>query len=102
MYSAGLFVFPALCLSARVHPSSLCSDNVFSFAAAKSYFLASAHRICNLFSLLPFEQLLFNVSDVRHASRSAAGVRTTCDPELKPCCSLVGWSSVGMVPVGYL
>lgn len=95
-------MFPAPSLPARIDLSSLCSGHLFSLVAAKRYFLAKAYRVCNLFSLLPFEKLLFNVSDVRHASRSAAGVRTTCDPELKPCCSLVGWSSVGMVPVGYL
>jgi len=75
---------------------------MFSSAAAERYFLANACRVCNLFSLLPFEKLLFNVSDVRHPSRSAAGVRTACDPELMPRCGFVDWPSVGMVPVGYL
>lgn len=99
----GLFVFPAPTLPARIPLSSLCSGYLLSLAAAKRHFLAQAYRICNLLSLLPFEKLLFSVpSDVRHASRSAAGVRTTCDPELKPCCSSAGWSSVGMVPVDYL
>lgn len=65
-------------------------------------FLAKAYRICNLFNLLPFEKLLFSVSNVRCTCRSAAGVWTACDAELKLCCSLVGWSCVGMVPVGYL
>lgn len=95
-------MFPTPSVPARIHLSSVCSDYLFSLAAAKRYFLAKACRICNLFSLLPFEKQLFNASDVRHASWLAAGVRTTCDPELKPCCGFVGWSSAGMVPVGYL
>lgn len=90
-------------------PFLACKDSSFFSMFRSSFllcsckkFLAKAYRICNLFILLPFEKLLFNVSDVRCTSRSAAGVRTACDPELKLCCSLVGWSSVGMVPVGYL
>lgn len=68
----------------------------------KRYFLGSTLRICNLFSLLPFEKLSFNVCYVRCTSGSAADVRTACDPVLKLCWSLVGWPWVGMVPVGYL
>lgn len=89
-------------MPARIHLSFLCSGHAFSFAAAKRYFLGSTLRICNLFSLLPFEKLLFNVCCVRCTSGSAADVRTACDPTLKLCWSLVGWSWVGMVAVGYL
>lgn len=57
---------------------SLCSGHTFSFAATKRYFLGSTLRICNLFSLLPFEKLLFNVCCVRCTSGSAAGGRAAC------------------------
>lgn len=56
---------------------SLRSGHTFSFAAAKRYFLGSTWRICNLFSLLPFEKLLFNVCCVRCTSGSAADVRAS-------------------------